>query len=228
VAKKTTKPPSPANDPPPANDPSAAVLQDPHELVGARGNSLEAAIGYQVRDFRVKLGMTVVDLARQAGLSAGMLSKIENGQTSPSLATLQALSRALNVPVTAVFRRYEEQRDATFVKAGEGLTIERRGTRAGHQYQLLGHSVHKAITVEPYLITLTEESEVFPLFQHTGLEFLYVLEGRMKYRHLETLYPLGPGDSLFFDADAPHGPEELLDLPIRFLSIIVYPRGDGV
>ncbi len=212
----------------PANDPAAAVLQDPHELVGARGNSLEAAIGYQVRDFRVKLGMTVVDLAKQAGLSAGMLSKIENGQTSPSLATLQALSRALNVPVTAVFRRYEEQRDATFVKAGEGLTIERRGTRAGHQYQLLGHSVHKAITVEPYLITLTEESEVFPLFQHAGLEFLYVLEGRMKYRHLDKLYPMGPGDSLFFDADAPHGPEELLDLPIRFLSIIVYPRGEGV
>jgi len=211
----------------PAND-TLPMLQDPHELVGARGNSLEAAIGYQVRDFRVKMGMTVVDLARQAGVSAGMLSKIENGQTSPSLATLQALSRALNVPVTAFFRRYEEQRDATFIRAGQGLTIERRGSRAGHQYQLLGHSVHKAITVEPYLITLTEKSDVFPLFQHAGIEFLYFLEGRLKYRHMDKLYPVGPGDSLFFDADAPHGPEELHELPIRFLSIIVYPRGEGM
>ena len=69
-----------------------------------------------------------------------MLSKIENGVTSPSLTTLQRLSRALGVPVTAFFRRYEERRDAVFVSAGEGLAIERRGTRAGHQYQLLGHT----------------------------------------------------------------------------------------
>jgi transcriptional regulator with XRE-family HTH domain len=68
-----------------------------------------------------------------------MLSKIENGNISPSLTTLQSLSRALGVPVTAFFRRYEEPRNAVFVKAGEGVELERRGTRAGHQYNLLGH-----------------------------------------------------------------------------------------
>jgi transcriptional regulator with XRE-family HTH domain len=168
--------------------------------------------------------MTVADLAKQASLSAGMLSKIENGATSPSLGTLQALARAVNVPVTALFRRFEEQRDAAFVKAGQGLVIERRGTRAGHQYQLLGHSIGKAIAMEPYLITLTTESDVFPIFQHTGLEFIYMLEGEVAYRHGDRLYVLEPGDSLFFDPDAPHGPEELRQLPIRFLSVIVYPR----
>jgi DNA-binding XRE family transcriptional regulator/mannose-6-phosphate isomerase-like protein (cupin superfamily) len=192
---------------------------------GAQAGSLEAAIGHQVREFRNKLGLTVVDVARQAGLSAGMLSKIENGMTSPSLATLRALSEALHVPVTAFFRKFEEQRDASFVAAGQGLIIERRGTRAGHQYQLLGHSVGKAIGVEPYLITLTEESEVFPIFQHAGLEFIYVLEGEMLYRHGNKLYPLKAGDSLFFDAEAPHGPEELRKLPIRMLSIMSYSRG---
>jgi len=202
-------------------------LQDPHELTGARENTLEVAIGHQVKEFRVKLGMTVADLARQAGLSAGMLSKIENGMTSPSLATLQALSRALNVPVTAFFRKFEEQRDATFVRAGEGLTIERRGTRAGHQYQLLGHTVGKSLMVEPYLVTLTETSDVFPLFQHAGLEFIYLLEGEVVYRHADKLYPMRPGDSLFFDADAPHGPEELRKLPIRLLSVITYSRSEG-
>lgn len=192
-----------------------------HALQGARDNGLEAAIGRQVREFRLRLGMSVVDLAREAGLSAGMLSKIENGQTSPSLATLANLSRALNVPFTALFRRFEEKRDAILVRAGEGLTIERRGTRAGHQYQLLGHTLHKQIAFDPYLITLTEKSEVFPLFQHAGLEFIYVLEGRVAYRHGDRIYALNPGDSLFFDADAPHGPEELSQLPIRFLSVIV-------
>jgi transcriptional regulator with XRE-family HTH domain len=198
--------------------------QDPHSTTGAKENRLEVAIGHQVKEYRNKLGMTVADLARQAGLSAGMLSKIENGATSPSLATLQAMSKALNVPVTAFFRKFEEQRDATYVKAGEGLAIERRGTRAGHQYHLLGHSIGKSLVVEPYLVTLTETSDVFPIFQHAGQEFIYIVEGEVVYRHGDKLYPMSAGDSLFFDADAPHGPEELKRLPIRLLSVIVYSR----
>jgi transcriptional regulator with XRE-family HTH domain len=200
--------------------------QDPHALSGARDNVLEVAIGREVRAFRKKLGITVSDLSRATGLSLGMLSKIENGVTSASLTTLQRLSRALGVPVTALFRRFEEKRDAVFVRAGQGLVIERRGTRAGHQYQLLGFSGGNAtgLVVEPYMITLTDKSDVFPLFQHSGLEFLYMLEGEVVYRHGDKLYTMLPGDSLFFDADAPHGPEELVKLPIRFLSIISYAR----
>lgn len=198
--------------------------QEPHEIGGARENSLEMAIGHEVREFRHKQNLTVTDLARMAGLSAGMLSKIENGMISPSLATLRGLSRALHVPVTAFFRRFEEEREATFVRAGEGLKIERRGTRAGHQYQLLGHTTGKRVVVEPYLITLTEESDVFPLFQHAGVELIYMLRGEVTYRHGSKTYALRPGDSLFFDADAPHGPDELRKLPIRYLSVIAYSR----
>lgn len=181
---------------------------------------LEMAIGREVRNFRNHMGMTVVELASEAGLSSGMLSKIENGMTSPSLHTIQALSRALNIPVTSLFRRFEEQRDATFVRAGEGLVTERRGTRAGHQYQLLGQSIGGDVFVHPYLVTLTEESDVFPLFQHEGVEFIYILEGEVAYRYADKTYQMRPGDSLFFDGDAPHGPEELTKCPIRLLSII--------
>ena len=204
--------------------PAQDFSQDPHALGGGRDSSLELSIGREVRNFRKKINMTVAELANLAGLSAGMLSKIENGMTSPSLATLQALSRALHVPVTAFFRKFEEERDATFVKAGHGLTIERRGTRAGHQYQLLGHTMRKNIAVEPYMITLTADSDVFPLFQHAGIELLYMLEGEVGYRHGNKTYTLTPGDSLYFDADVPHGPDELRKLPIRFLSIITYAR----
>lgn len=202
--------------------------QDPHGLVGARDSILEVAIGREVRACRNKLGITVADLAAAAGLSLGMLSKIENGVTSPSLTTLQALSKALGVPITSFFTRYEEQREVIFVKAGEGLAIERRGTRNGHQYHLLGYTGNQTsrVVVEPYLITLTKESDVFPLFQHAGMEFLYMLEGEVVYRHADKRYTMTPGDSLFFDADAPHGPEVMVTLPIRFLSIISYARGD--
>jgi transcriptional regulator with XRE-family HTH domain len=201
-----------------------AQFQDPHH-VASRATRLESAIGREVRAFRHQLGMTVTQLAQSANMSAGMLSKIENGQTSPSLATLTELSRALQVPVTAFFRRFEEERSATYVKAGQGLPIERRGTRAGHQYQLLGHSFSRMLAVEPYLITLSKDSDVFPIFQHEGVEFLFMLEGEVGYRHGDKTYLLQPGDSLYFDADVPHGPEELRKLPARYLSVICYARG---
>lgn len=200
--------------------PAARVSAD------APSNRLEAAIGREVREFRRKLDMTVVELARLADLSPSMLSKIENGMTSPSLATLRALSEALRVPVTSFFRKFEEGHEASFVPAGQGLLIERRGTRAGHQYELLGHTVGRRYAFEPYLITLTEKSEIFPLFQHKGIEFLYILEGKVTYRHADKVYRLQAGDSLMFDADAPHGPEELESLPIRFLSIMVSQRDE--
>ena len=199
-------------------------FQDPHGHGEAQGKLLEEAIGREVKRAREKLGLTIAELAKAADMSAGMLSKIENGATSPSLASLQALSRALQVPVTSLFKSYEEIRDASFVKGGQGITIERRGTRAGHQYQLLGHSPHGPVMVEPYLITLSHQSDVFPTFQHPGLEFLYMLEGNVVYRHGDKTYDMHPGDALLFDADAPHGPEELRKLPIRYLSVISYRR----
>ncbi|TRB07714.1 XRE family transcriptional regulator [Agrobacterium tumefaciens] len=206
------------------------MSQDPHAVREPRVNNLEMAIGHEVRAYRKKLGITVTDLASATGVSVGMLSKIENGNISPSLTTLQTLSKALGVPITAFFRGFEEPRSATFVKAGQGVNIERRGTRAGHQYSLLGHIDNNTsgVTVEPYLITLTKDSDVFPTFQHEGMEFLYMLEGEVVYRHGEQLFTMQAGDSLFFDADAPHGPEELVKLPARYLSIISYPqRGAG-
>ena len=198
-------------------------FQDPH-AGKSRDMLLEQAIGREVRRQREKLDITISELAKAAGISAGMLSKIENGATSPSLSSLQALAQALQVPLTTFFRDFDEMRTATFVKAGQGLAIERRGTRAGHQYQLLGHVPTGPLMVEPYLITLTGESDVFPAFQHAGVEFLYMLEGEVVYRHGGRTYLMAPGDSLYFDADAPHGPEELRVLPIRYVSVISYTR----
>ncbi|PDT35801.1 MerR family transcriptional regulator [Rhizobium sp. M10] len=214
------------NQPEQAHSGRASLSQDPHAVREPKENNLEMAIGHEVRAYRKKLGITVTDLAAATGISLGMLSKIENGNISPSLTTLQSLSRALGVPMTAFFRRFEEPRNAVFVKAGQGIELERRGTRAGHQYNLLGHIDNNSsgVIVEPYLITLTADSDIFPTFQHEGMEFLYMLEGEVVYRHGDQLFQMQPGDSLFFDADAPHGPERLVKLPSRYLSIISYPQ----
>lgn len=203
-----------------------ALSQDPHKLRDSTEKNLETAIGREIKALRLQQGTTIADLAAVTGLSISMLSKIENGATSASLTTLQLLANALSSPITSFFRRYEETRNAVHTKAGEGVETERAGTRAGHQYNLLGHLGANAsgVVVEPYLITLTEESDRFPTFQHDGIEMLYMLEGEVEYRHGESTYLLRPGDTLFFDADAPHGPEVLVNLPARYLSIISYPQ----
>jgi transcriptional regulator with XRE-family HTH domain len=204
----------------------AKLSQNPHAVKEPREKNLEVAIGRQVRELRKRQRMTGSDLAAQTGLSVGMLSKIENGVISPSLNTLQMLADALRVPLIQLFSGFEEPRGAMHVKAGEGVEIERAGTRAGHQYQLLGHigSNNSGVVVEPYLIELTDASDRFPAFQHEGMEMLYMLEGRVSYRHGDPIYDMEPGDSRLFDADSPHGPEELLELPAKYLSIISYPQ----
>ncbi|MEM7753393.1 MAG: XRE family transcriptional regulator, partial [Pseudomonadota bacterium] len=178
------------------------------------------------RAFRKQQGITVAEMAKLTELSIGMLSKIENGNTSPSLTTLQTLANALSVPLTAFFRGYEEKREAVLTKSGEGMEIDRAGTRAGHQYNLLGHigSNSSGVIVEPYLISLNSESDTFNTFQHNGIEMIYMLKGKVDYLHGSEIYALEPGDTLFFDADAPHGPERLVEFPIRYLSIICYPQ----
>lgn len=205
---------------------TSILSQDPHRVRETRENVLEVAIGREVRAHRRKQEITVADLSEATGLSIGMLSKIENGNTSPSLTTIQTLADALSVPITAFFRGFEEKRAAVHTLAGEGVEMEREGTRANHQYNLLGHigSNSSGVIVEPYMITLSEESDVFPTFQHGGIETIYMLEGEVDYRHGDNVYGLKPGDTLFFDADAPHGPEKLVSLPARYLSIISYPQ----
>jgi transcriptional regulator with XRE-family HTH domain len=194
----------------------------------AVGRTLEQALGIQVRTLRHALDLTVADLAGAADISVGMLSKIENGQISPSLATLQAIANALNVPVSTLFVTFDEKRDCSYVPAGRGLRIERRGTKVGHIYELLGHALGGDIAVEPYLITLSEEAVPYTGFRHAGAEFIYMLSGEVVYRHGDATYRLRPGDSLLFDSSATHGPEELVVRPMTYLSIIIYSRQPSV
>jgi transcriptional regulator with XRE-family HTH domain len=186
--------------------------------------TLESEIGAEVRKLRKSFDLTVSELGIASGISNGMLSKIENGTISPSLATLSSLSKALNVPISRLFRETDEQRDCSFVKCGTGVRIERRGTKAGHLYDLLGHSLGGDVTVEPYLITLMNDAVPYTDFRHAGVEFIYMLSGKVRYRHADRSYLMEPGDALFFDAAGRHGPEELIRAPMTYLSIIIYPR----
>ena len=186
--------------------------------------NLERALGAHVRRLRRQKDLSIADLSATAGISSGMLSKIENGQISPSLSTLQSIASALTVQMSSLFAEFEEQRDCSYVKADQGVVIDRRGTKAGHVYRLLGHGLRTDVVVEPYLIELHEDAMPYTNFQHAGTEFIFMLTGRVDYRHGERTYELSPGDAMLFDSASLHGPEKLIELPSTYLSIIVYSR----
>jgi transcriptional regulator with XRE-family HTH domain len=184
---------------------------------------LEVAIARNVRDLRTQRGLSIADMAVEVGISKAMLSKIENAQTSCSLSTLAALARGLDVPVTSLLRGADTERQASYVKAGRGTRIVRNGSQVGHDYQLLGTLRGEHKRLECLMVTLTAKSETYPLFQHPGTEFIYMLEGKMDYGHGRAPYRLEPGDSLQFDGEGAHGPVNLVQVPIRFLSVIAFP-----
>ena len=181
---------------------------------------LEASIGKQVRIARKDAGVTLQQLSKQSLLSASMLSKIENGQISASLKTIQSICHALNISITSLFKQHDKDVEPTFIKSGEGLTIERAGSDEDRHYQLLGHTVGGSLKVEPCLITVTSRDYEFPEFQHKGVEFIYMLKGQMDYYYGTKVYHFKKGDSIYFDSDKPHGPKKIISDECQFLTVI--------
>ena len=201
-----------------------APEQSDADSVVVPSGALERYLGNAIRELRQQHGLTIAEVADRAAISRGMLSKIENAQTATSLDTLHRLAQALGVSLSALFRNYDvPEGSAQLVRQGEGMEVVRRGTRRGHTYHLLAYDQGPTKLFEPFLITIDSKDATFPVFEHPGTEFLYMLEGRMKYRHGQHTYLLTPGDALSFRGEVPHGPEKLIKLPIRFLATIVYP-----
>ncbi len=180
-------------------------------------------IGNVIRKQRRLNHLTINEVSELAGISTGMLSRIERGDVSASLDTLEKLAMTLGMPISLFFRDYGvAEGSAQIVKKGKGMQVVRRGTKKGHTYQLLAYEQGPAKSFEPFLITMDDASEVFPSFQHQGTEFIYMLKGKIEYRHGSETFILQPGDSLMFSGEVPHGPEKLIKVPIEFLAIINY------
>jgi transcriptional regulator with XRE-family HTH domain len=182
--------------------------------------ALEAVIGAHVKEYRRESGKSLAELANEMGISKAMLSKIENAQTSCSLNTLARMASGLGVPISALLHGVDPELDAVYTKAGSGARIVGRGTRLHHEYRLLGalRGPHKRM--EATLVEVNKDGGDLPLFQHPGTEILFMLEGIVEYSHGDTAYELSAGDALQFDGQAPHGPTRIIELPIRYLSVI--------
>jgi DNA-binding XRE family transcriptional regulator len=197
---------------------SAAPARTPTDPAG-----VARQVGATARRLRGSMGLTLGEVAKRADISPAMLSRLENGDVSPSLETLGSLSAAFGVSLSDLFSDVGKPRGAAqHVPRGEGLEVVRRGTKRGHTYHLLSAERGPRRVFEPFLVTLNDKSEVFPGFEHPGTEFIYLLEGSLTYRHGDETHLLKAGDSLTFPGEVPHGPEKLIKTPIRMLSIIIY------
>ena len=159
-----------------------------------------ANIGKRLQDLRMAQGFSLRALAERSGLNINTLSLIENEKTSPNVNTLQQLSEALNVPITAFFETHATYRSVVHQKAGaRPMTSFPQGS-----LEDLGGGLALG-EATPLLMTLEagQSNELTPIV-HTGQEFIYCIEGSLSYWIDDQEYLLEPGDSLIFEAYLPH------------------------
>lgn len=156
-------------------------------------------VGQQIHRLRRERGLSLRSLARESGLSLNAISRIERGESSPTVSSLHQLATALGVEIADLFQADPE--NATVVvrehqrlrTRGEGVLIESLG--AGLPGQRMG----------PFLMTLLPGAwgGNEPI-SHAGEEFVYCLEGEVDYQIQGEWHRLRPGDSLLFLASQPH------------------------
>jgi transcriptional regulator with XRE-family HTH domain len=173
-------------------------------------------IGLRLRSLRSERGLTLRMLADLSGLNVNTLSMIENDRTSPSVATLQQLAFGLQLPVGTFFETEPPKQSIVFHKTGLRPKIS-------FSHGIL-EELGTGITVQgarPYLVHLEPmaESGSIPIV-HTGLEFVYCLEGCLDYQIGEETFQLSPGDSLLFEAHLPHRWQNIGNQPSRSILVL--------
>ncbi len=182
--------------------------------------SIDLAIGAALRDLRQNRDLTARQLAADANVSAAMISRIESGQVSPSISTLGALSKALEVPLVSLFRETTPDHvNFTHVKEGEGLTSTRIVDEHSHEFVELAFHKRRDLQFEARMVTLLRQTARPPIYVGHGVVFVHAVEGEAIYGYGQREITLKAGDSLSLDAELSHGFRRVLTPRFRFLTV---------
>ena len=185
---------------------------------------VNAQIGQALRRLRRDQRLTVTELASIADVSSGMISRIENGQVSPSLSTLDALARGLQVQMMSLFAHTSAASDVHYVPAGAGLASKRIMPGHTHDYTMLGKHVDRNAAFESVRVTMRrDQAGELPRYQHEGYVFLYVVSGEARYVCGSEEFDLAPGVSMSFDGKLPYGFSEILSDEVVVISVATKP-----
>ncbi len=177
------------------------------------------AVGARVRALRDAMGLSLRDLAERSGVSAPMLSQVERGETSPTLAVAAKIAAGLELTLSQLLRLDEGQHVAV-IRGGD----RRRSERGGHRIDELtpplpGQRADVSLhSLEPGASTGGREDP--PMHEPGSRETAVVLSGALALTVDGTRYQLRGGDSVTFDADLPHYFENDGEEPTRFLAVI--------
>ncbi len=176
----------------------------------------DVSLGRRLRELRIERGISIRALAEQSGLNVNTISFIENGKASPSVSTLQQVATALELPLNAFFETRINPQAIVYQKAGDRQSATfMHGTMAD-----LGAGFIRP-GLEPFVVTLKPQagSGGTPIV-HTGLEFVFCLEGCVGYEVNGQAFALDPGDSLLFEAHLPHRWRNSGNTPSRSLLLL--------
>ena len=181
----------------------APAHDSPPRPVGQHG--VDQAFGGRVRMLRRAQQLTLQQLSERSGLAISTLSKIENGQMSPTYERLLRLADGLRIDVAQLF----SQAPRAMTSGRRSVTRHGQGAKlrsAQYEYEMLSADLsHKAFIPLVTSLRAHELAEFPSLVRHAGEEFLYVLSGQVVL-HSEAYKPLhlAPGDSCYFDSTMGH------------------------
>lgn len=195
------------------------MIMEP-DIQSQQFGTIDQAIGSALRDLRKNRGLTARQLAGISDVSAAMISRIENGQVSPSISTLKALSEALDVPLVSLFRETTSSHaDFTHVKNGEGLKSTRIVDNHSHEFVNLAFHPRRDLQFEARIVTLVRQTASPPRYIGHGVVFVYVIEGEAVYQYGQREIPCKAGDSFSLDAELSHGFIEVVTPEFVFLTV---------
>jgi DNA-binding transcriptional MerR regulator/quercetin dioxygenase-like cupin family protein len=155
------------------------------------------SIGVRLRKLRVQGGLTLLEAAQKAGLSASFLSCVERGQANASVASLQKLSVIYDTNVLAFFTKTTTQSKLVRPKQRKS-----RSNEPGVNIELLAEGER---TMEPHLFHIAPGASSGGSYHHEGEEFLFVISGSCEFWLDEVEhYRLEAGDSLYFSSHQTH------------------------
>jgi transcriptional regulator with XRE-family HTH domain len=178
-----------------------------------------SAVGPRVRALREAMGLSLRDLAERSGVSAPMLSQVERGETSPTLAVAAKIAAGLELTLSQLLR-LDEAQHVVVIRAG----ARREARRDGHRVEELTPPLPgqradvSSHTLEPGAATGGAGDP--PMHEPGSRETAVVLEGSLTLFVDGTRHELAAGDSVTFDADLPHHFENEDSEPTRFLAVI--------
>jgi transcriptional regulator with XRE-family HTH domain len=183
-------------------------------------------LGRKLRHLRLKSKIGLVDLGKHTGLSASMLSQLENGKMVPTLPTLARIAMVYDVGVDYFFTDRKRASLFSVVRAGERMRFPERADAPdpGYFFECLAFSSQqKSLQAYQAEIQPRAEDRVNP-HVHDGAEFIHVLSGVLGVQYLEGETLLKEGDSVYFDSSQPHGYRAAGSEPARVIVITTPPR----